>query len=267
MQNLFMDYHVHSNYSIDGDGKIRDYCRRAVEIGLQEIVFTEHFDYHPSDPGTGYFDYAGYSKEVKQCREEFGRYLTVKMGLELGESHLYKEKTTKFLASKDFDFLIGSVHWIGQQALHIDFCCSMKVDEAFKNYFYEVAELIKSGGFHVLGHLDVLKRYTPPWYPQFDAERYREEISTILEVAVEKGIGLEINTSGLRHGLKETLPSRTILSWYKKMGGEIITLGSDSHRVLDLASGLTEGYELAKSLGFQYVASYSEGKIHFHRLQ
>jgi histidinol-phosphatase (PHP family) len=261
-----MDYHVHSNYSVDGVGKIRDYCRRAVEIGLMEIVFTEHFDYHPLDPGTGYFDFAGYSKEIEQAREEFGRYLTVKMGLEMGETHLYQEKTARFLANKDFDFLIGSVHWIEQQALHIDFCCSKKVDEAFKRYFHEVAELVRGGGFHVLAHLDVLKRYTPSWYPQFDAERYREEILTILENLIEKGIGLEINTSGLRFGLKETLPSRTILSWYKNMGGEIITIGSDSHRVVDLASGLWDGYELAKGLGFRYITGYSKGKIHLHSL-
>jgi len=267
LQKLLMDYHVHSKYSVDGEGSIRYYCRRALEIGLQEIAFTEHLDYQPLDPGSGYFDYDEYAKEIGQCKEEYGKLLAVKIGLELGESHLYKEKIRKFLASKDFDFLIGSVHWVGQQALHYDFCCTKNVNEAFRNYFFEVEELVKGGGFHVIGHLDVLKRYTPSWYPKFDPEKYKEEISAVLAVAIEKGIGLEINTSGLRHGFGETLPSRIILSWYKKMGGEIITLGSDAHRVLDLAGGLQEGYDLVKSLGFKYVASYSAGKVKLHKLQ
>ena len=266
MLDLFADCHVHSSYSIDGEGTIKNFCRRAVEIGLKEIIFTEHFDYQPLDLSTGYFDYLGYSKEVKQCRDEFAKHLTVKMGLELGETHLYKEETDSFLAGKEFDFLIGSVHWIGTQALHIDFCSSKEIDEAFKKYFFEVLRLTKSGSFHVLGHLDVIKRYTPSWYPHFNAERYKEEISAILEVAVEKGIGLEINTSGFRHGLNETLPARTILTWYKRMGGEIITVGSDSHRVLDLGNGLHKGYELAKSIGFRYIASYSKGQIDFRSL-
>ena len=32
-------------------------CNRAVEIGLTEIVFTEHYDTDPADEGHGFYDY------------------------------------------------------------------------------------------------------------------------------------------------------------------------------------------------------------------
>ena len=41
------DYHVHSDYSQDAEGSIFDYCRRARELGLEEICLTPHFEIDP----------------------------------------------------------------------------------------------------------------------------------------------------------------------------------------------------------------------------
>jgi len=108
MRKYLVDYHVHTDNSFDSREKMFAYCQRAVEIGLREIVFTEHFDLNPLDQGLGHFNYVKYSQEIEECRDAFGAKLKVKKGLELGEPHLYQIEHGEFLQNKGFDFLLGS---------------------------------------------------------------------------------------------------------------------------------------------------------------
>ena len=41
------DYHVHPDCSLDATGTIDQYCQRALEMGLEEICFTTHYDMDP----------------------------------------------------------------------------------------------------------------------------------------------------------------------------------------------------------------------------
>lgn len=45
-----IDLHVHSKYSTDNDAEPEETILRAIEIGLQGIVFTEHYYYGASEP-------------------------------------------------------------------------------------------------------------------------------------------------------------------------------------------------------------------------
>ena len=48
------DSHVHSQWSWDAlAGSMEDTCRRAVEIGLPAVAFTEHADFTPWSLGPG----------------------------------------------------------------------------------------------------------------------------------------------------------------------------------------------------------------------
>jgi histidinol-phosphatase (PHP family) len=78
----------------------------------------------------------------------------------------------------------------------------------------------------------------------------------VLRAAVERGVGLEINTSGLRQAPGEPYPAQTVLSWYRALGGEILTLGSDAHHSDDLGAGVTEALDLARELGFRAIATF-----------
>ena len=39
------DYHVHSSFSGDSKSPMEEIIRKAVDLGLKYICFTEHFDY------------------------------------------------------------------------------------------------------------------------------------------------------------------------------------------------------------------------------
>jgi histidinol-phosphatase (PHP family) len=60
----------------------------------------------------------------------------------------------------------------------------------------------------------------------------------------KNNISLEINTSSLRKGLSETMPSKELLTVYEKAGGVNITVGSDAHSTMDLAKGYDKAIEM-----------------------
>lgn len=259
MFNYLVDYHVHTDNSFDSETTMYEQCQRAVEIGLKEIVFTEHFDLNPFDEGLDHCDYKIYSQQIEECRDIFGDKLIIKKGLELGEPHIYYLKHEEYLKDKEFDFFLGSVHYLGNDLLGAS-CVGKNEREVYEEYFSEVLEIAKKGEFHVLAHLDVLKRYVPKHFKKFYSQDYEEMIREILREAIRNDKGLEINTSGFRQTLGEPLPTIEVLQWYKELGGHIITIGSDAHNDKDLGQGLREGMKIAKDLGFEAISVYSKGQ-------
>lgn len=254
------DYHLHSRYSVDGRGFPAAYGYQAVHRGLKEIAFVDHLDLNPASEGFGYLDFSSYVTEIGRCRGELDGCLAVRVGLELGEPHLYQDQLAGLLADKPFDVLLGSVHWVGDEALHRDFCAHHPAREAYELYFSEVLRAAQAGGFHVLAHLDLLKRYAPPTYGNFYPEDFQDIIVAILETVINQGMALEINTSGLRQRVAEALPGMTVLQWYRQRGGELITLGSDAHRPDDVAAGLPTAAAMARAAGFAGVTVFCQGR-------
>ncbi len=88
----------------------------------------------------------------------------------------------------------------------------------------------------------------------------------ILETVIRDGKGLELNTSYHRYGLQDSTPSVDILKLYRKMGGEIITIGSDSHKPEHLGAYMNEAKHLLKNLGYRFFCTYNEMQPVFHAL-
>lgn len=262
---VLADCHVHSHHSVDGSRRLEDYCRAAVAAGLTGITFTEHYDLNPAAEGFNHLHFARYAQEVEAVRQKFAGRLEIGLGLELGEPHLYHEAIGTFLLGKKVDFLLGSVHWVGEKALHLDYGRDCSGEEAYQKYFEEVLRAVQAGNFHVLAHLDLLKRYLSRKCP-LDVERFREIITAILQEALSRGIGLEVNTSGIRQGLGDTLPGLTILRWYRDLGGEIVTLGSDAHRPEDVGADLSTGLDILSAAGFTRAGYYQNGQARMYIL-
>ena len=83
---------------------------------------------------------------------------------------------------------------------------------------------------------------------------------------IADGKGIEMNTSAKRHGLKDTMPSREILRLYRELGGEIITIGSDSHKPEHLGTYIEETKRLLKDMGFEKFCTYEKMKPVFYDL-
>lgn len=248
------DYHVHTNNSFDSKEALKDYCERAIELGVKEIAFTEHFDLNPKDESNGFFSYQKYFSEICEVREMYSGRIRIISALELGEPHLYVKEHKEFIQDKEFEILIGSVHFIGQELLKRKYGEEENAKDIYLTYFEEVLRAINEAEFNILGHLDVIKRYVPKRYGRYNPYLFRESIEEILKVAIKKDIALEINSSGLRQSSNEPLPSYEIFSWYRKLGGKLVVFGSDAHKAVDLAGGYKLLEEAILTLGFKGFA-------------
>jgi len=262
MAYFLRDYHVHTHHSLDSEALMEEHCARAVKIGLKEIAFTDHYELNPLDEGKGYFDFEAYWKELNYCRNKMGESLSILSGLEISEPHLYPEEIKEFLSGKNFDLLIGGIHWIKDEALYRDFWSQKNYKEAYSLYFEEVFKMAKTADIDVLAHLDHLKRYAPQDIPSFGPSDFRGQIEAILKVIIERNIALEVNTSALKLKLfssdHETFPSFEIIAWYRNLGGELLTLGSDAHDPSFLALGFERICSFLEEVGFRGITVFKK---------
>jgi len=223
----FYDLHVHTEFSCDSRSTMEAMCRQAVSLGLQQIAFTDHVDYIPADIGYGYFRPQAYCDQISHCRDLFGDQLAILSGVEIGECHRFRAEAGALLSAHSFDVVIGSLHWVGDEYLgESQYYQRRSAEEAWRGYFAELEMMARTGGFDVLGHLDIIRRYGGERFGRCDMTRHRDAIRPILEAMIQNGIALEINTASLRTWLGLSNPDATVVGWYHEMGGELLTIGS-----------------------------------------
>lgn len=256
----FADYHHHTDNSFDSQAQMKEVCEQAIKKGLNEICFTEHFSVNPKVPTYGHMNFKRYFSQIEECRERFGSRLTIKAGIELCEPHLTKEAYKEALANLEIDFIMGSVHNIKEEKLRM-FIINKTPQEIYQQYFEEVYALVAHADIDVIAHLDLIKRYAVESVGNYKFDDYKPIIAKILRKAIERGIGIEINTSGLSNSvLNETLPSMDVLRLYHSLGGKILTIGSDSHCAETVGSNHDAAIEMAKEAGFKGIDVFEKRK-------
>lgn len=263
------DYHVHSQFSPDAGMSMPEACRKALEAGLTEIAFTDHLDYYyPGSPLKWEFDYRDYVREVERCRKDFEGRLTVLKAVEVGMHPRVNEKNAAFLKENAFDFIIGSVHIVGDKDLENgEFFAGRSLAEAGRLYLEAVNRNVREfPHFHVLGHADLFKRYLHflSCRPEdVDWSLYRDIVEDTFKALIASGRGIEVNTSGYRNSLCCTYPGLELLRLYGELGGEIVTLGSDAHRPEHVGLRFDIGREMLLAAGFKYVTAFRDGRPRF----
>lgn len=262
------DYHVHSSFSDDCNIDMDVVVKKAVDIGVKELCFTDHIDFDCGVEGVIIeFDLNEYTKTIQSLREEYAGKIILKKGVEMGyQPHILK-KCNDFVAEGEFDFVLASLHTVEKKDIHIgDFSKNKSPKEAYEKYFVDVYNCIENNSnYSVLAHYDLLKRYI-----NYDHKRVLKENFDIIESTFKKiiyeGKGIEVNTSGFRYNVGANLPSEDFLRLYRELGGEIITVGSDSHGEKNLCDGFDYTFDLLKGIGFRYISTFSKMKPEFVRI-
>ncbi|MBN2659143.1 MAG: hypothetical protein JXR86_18965 [Spirochaetales bacterium] len=79
--------------------------------------------------------------------------------MEFSEPHLYPNEFASLSQSFEWDVIIGSVHMIRDRSVgNLTFEDAGDLEKHYINYFSIMLEMVRSGGFDVLGHLDFAKR-------------------------------------------------------------------------------------------------------------
>ncbi|MDD3028310.1 MAG: histidinol-phosphatase HisJ family protein [Erysipelotrichaceae bacterium] len=271
------DYHIHTSYSDDSSHEMEDVIIDALELGLEEICFTDHVDYgvkidHDANVKDNHenpvmnVDYPAYFREIAILKEKYRDMITIKKGLEFGiQTHTIND-FEKLYQSYEMDFVILSIHQVGDKEFwDYAFQKDKSLEEYTFAYYQELLEVVSSfKNYSVLGHLDMIVRYSEGKVPFASIEGI---IKKILEVVIEDGKGIEINTSSKRYGLDDLTPSRDILRLYRELGGKIITIGSDSHNKSHLGFAIDQTRAELARLGFESYCTYESMKPIFHKLK
>lgn len=263
---FYADYHMHTNFSSDSDANIEDMIETAISLGLKEIAITDHLDYQYPDPEFPFLlDYDAYSQKIAQMQEKYSEKIIIRKGIEFGLQAHVKKETDAFYQNGTFDFVIGSTHCVkGLELYGNSFYQGKTQHDAYLEYFEDLYNNVKIyNSFDVYGHIDYVNRYGDYNNRNLNYTEFQEIIDEILKLLIQKGKGIEINTSGIKYGLGYVHPKIEILKRYKQLGGEIITVGSDAHAPNRIAANFKEAYELLHSVGFQAITVFEKQQPRF----
>jgi len=249
-----LDAHMHTDLSPDSGVPLELYCAQAAERGVREIAITDHLDFTPGAPAYQYTSYKRRETMVRDAAERWAGKVTVRFGVELTYESRYEEAIREHLGSHSYDYSIGSVHAMSDGPYARDriasFMAGKSIAEAVAPYFAEVERAIRSGLFDTLGHLDMCKRWLVPWFKAADFAAAPELYEPLLTALVEGDTALEVNASGLRHPTGETYPGPWVVTRFRELGGQRVTVGSDSHMPNCFAFGIEEACEIVAAAGF-----------------
>ncbi len=267
------DYHMHSSFSGDSNTPMEEMILKGIDLGLTHMCFTEHNDFDfpvCEEVPAGMFDLNAdaYLYDLLKYRDKYKDKINVLFGVELGlQPHLTRENAL-FAKAHDYDFIIGSSHICNKKDPYFPaFYENCSEEEAYTEYFQSIIDNIKKfKNFDVYGHLDYVVRYGPNGDKNYSYEKYQDLLDNILQLLIENGKGIEINTGGVVKGLRELHPCTAIIKRYKELGGEIITIGSDAHKAQDIHGYFDRAEAVLKECGFKYYTIFEKRIPEFKRL-
>lgn len=260
------DCHNHTWHSHDSQCDPEILCQYAVKKGLSGIAFTDHCDIE-------YANCMDIQAEICRSAEESHRYqvlykgrMKILTGIEIGEGIWDMEETKRILKMKQYDIVLGSVHAVrsiqgGKPYSAIDFSkfSSSELDHYLVQYFYDVLEMAKKCDFDVLTHLTCPLRYITGKYGiAVDLSKYRRQMQNIFEKIMERNIALEVNTSNKHSAYDAWLPEQSIVEMYYKLGGFLITVGSDAHIAENTGYMFHEACDMLRKVGFKRLYYYEK---------
>lgn len=290
------DYHVHLHdhgpYRGVGpplgeypDGYIEQYVDRAQQRGLTEVGFTEHlYRCVESAPVLGRFWEYEPKQDLAQQTAAFieedrtlsiesyvaavvaakDRGLPVKLGLEVDFFPESIDAVLGFLAPYPWDFLIGSVHWIGGWSVDHGGAAyeyaRRGIRQAYEQYFDLERQLAESGAVDVLAHVDLVKVHGDALeVPPLDL------YESVVAAAAASGTAVEVSSSGLQKAIAEIYPAPSFLEMFYR-GGVSITLASDAHQPSDCGRDVDLLVAAARDAGYQHHLGFDRREAHIRPL-
>ncbi|MDX6604897.1 MAG: histidinol-phosphatase family [Solirubrobacterales bacterium] len=267
---MLTDYHLHLRPDDEGTAfddyftseNVDRYLAAAAEAGVEELGVSEHvyrfrqaLDLwtHPLWVANAIDDLDAY------C--EFVRTTPLKLGVECDFVPGGEERTADLLGSRDFDYVVGSVHFVGDGDAAVDHTGfdvwegGGDADEIWRRYFQAVAGCARSGLFDVLAHPDLIKVWggARP-LPERDPRYFYEPA---VEAIAESGIAVEVSTAGLRKPVGELYPARGFAEMCVEAGASF-SLSSDAHRPEQIGYEYDRAIEFLDSLGVAEICVFEQ---------
>lgn len=265
---MLTDYHLHLRPD-DGDTpaaryfsaeNVDRYLAAAAAAGIEELGVSEHvYRFRQA------LDLWRHPLWVDSARDDvdaycaFVRTTPLKLGIECDFVPGTEEGTASLLAARDFDYVVGSVHFIGEGDSAVDHTGwdvwegGDDPDEIWRRYFEALARCARSGLFDILAHPDLVKIWggARP-LPERDLRAYYEPA---VEAIAESGIAVELSTAGLRKPVGELYPARGFAEMCVEAGAPF-ALSSDAHLPEQVGFEYDRAIEFLDSLGVEEICLF-----------
>jgi histidinol-phosphatase (PHP family) len=257
---MLTDYHLHLRPDDPAATAAEHFTRAnaeryrtvASERGIAELGVSEHV--YRFSQALSVWQHPFWRENALDDLDEYCSFVREQTDLRLGIEADFivgaEDRMASLLAARDFDYVVGSVHFIRDHALDMDdysiWGTGRGAEEIWTRYFQTLAEAARSGLFDILAHPDLVKvwgRDRP--VPQGDLRRYYEPA---VEAIADSGIAVEVSTAGLRKRAGEIYPAPAFLSMCVEAGASF-ALSSDAHRPAEVGADYDQALELLAGAG------------------
>lgn len=256
------NYHTHTPLCRHAEGEPEAYVDAAIAAGLTEYGVSDHAPQIPEP----YDDWRMLESElpeyfdwIERARNHAAGRLPIRAGLECDWLEGCEEWIQTLAAKYDWDYLIGSVHylgdwdfdnpkWVGSVWKDAD------VDDVWKRYWATYARMADSGLFDILAHPDLVKKFG--YVPVGDLSRFYEPA---IDAIAASGAAIEINTAGWHKTCEEAYPSKGFLEIACSAGIPLV-ISTDAHAPSEVGRDIGRAVDLAKSVGYTETLLFEKRK-------
>ena len=180
--------------------------------------------------------------------------LPIRLGLEADYIPGHEAALRAFLAAYPFDYIYGSVHFLGAWGLddprYVDEYARRDIDAVYDEYFRTVEAAARSGLFDIMAHLDLVKKFGYRATGDL-TETYRRVARTL----AESEVCVEINSAGLLKPVGEIYPQVDLLRALYAASVPV-TLGSDAHAPHLVGHAFDQSVRLLREVGYTRLVRF-----------
>lgn len=271
------NYHTHNDLC-DGKGSLEDYVRTAAAKGFTALGFSSHapmpFEtvWHLSEKNL-----VTYLSEIRRLKDVWKDKVQVYAGLEIDYIPGLQMPSDPRWKSLGLDYCIGSVHNTVPLDENPEYACvDGPIDGVMRllntchggsweamsgTYYRRVAELIRLGGFNILGHLDLIKKHNRGDVHFRETDKwYKRQVTGVLDLLSGSGVIMEVNSGAISRGTLDTVyPSPWIIAEAGKRQIPAM-VNADAHRPEDIDCHFEESRLLLRDCGYREIQALIDSK-------
>ncbi len=203
-------YNMHSHTQFcDGRAVMEDFVVEAVRQGFSHYGFSPHSPIPIDSPcNMKQADVPVYVAEYNRLKTMYSDKIRLYASMEIDYLGDEWGPSSPYFQELPLDYRIGSVHFIPSDYGYIDVdgCFSdfkVKMQRYFhddiryvvETFYYQSMCMLEAGGFDVIGHFDKIGHNSAHYRDGIEQEAwYRKLVYDTMDMIVEKGVIVEINT-------------------------------------------------------------------------
>jgi histidinol-phosphatase (PHP family) len=265
---MLTDYHVHLRPDdLDASAEryftaenVERYLEASHEAGIEELGVSEHV--YRFTAALDVWDHAFWGEYAVGDLDAYCDFVAaspLRLGLEMDYLPGREDRIASLLDGRPFDYVIGSVHFVGDDAVDDDqydiWEGPADADSIWRRYFETLAELVRCGLYDIVAHPDLVKvwgRARP--VPERDLRFYYEPA---VEAIAEAEIAVEVSTAGLRKPVAELYPAPAFAAMCIDAGAPF-SLSSDAHVPEEVGRDYDRAVETMGGWGIDEIAVFEQ---------